>query len=59
MFPDRRSRSFLDPAVLSRLAGFPLTRAYASVWTLEDGKIRRHDEYTDHAEALEAVALRE
>jgi uncharacterized protein (DUF58 family) len=24
MFPDRRSRSFLDPAVLSRLAGFPL-----------------------------------
>jgi uncharacterized protein (DUF58 family) len=24
MFPDRRSRSFLDPGVLSRLAGFPL-----------------------------------
>jgi uncharacterized protein (DUF58 family) len=24
MFPDRRSRSFLDPSVLSRLAGFPL-----------------------------------
>jgi uncharacterized protein (DUF58 family) len=24
MFPDRRSRSFLDPHVLSRLAGFPL-----------------------------------
>ncbi len=24
MFPDRRSRSFLDPAVLSKLAGFPL-----------------------------------
>jgi len=24
MFPDHRSRSFLDPAVLSRLAGFPL-----------------------------------
>src|SRR4051794_32650662 len=24
MFPDRRSRPFLDPAVLSRLAGFPL-----------------------------------
>ena len=24
MFPDRRSRSFLDPAALSRLAGFPL-----------------------------------
>jgi uncharacterized protein (DUF58 family) len=24
MFPDRRSRSFLDPDVLSRLAGFPL-----------------------------------
>ncbi|MDR3637492.1 MAG: DUF58 domain-containing protein [Isosphaeraceae bacterium] len=24
MFPDRRSRSFLDPAVLSRLANFPL-----------------------------------
>ena len=24
MFPDRRSRSFLDPVILSRLAGFPL-----------------------------------
>jgi uncharacterized protein (DUF58 family) len=24
MFPDRRQRSFLDPSVLSRLAGFPL-----------------------------------
>ncbi|MFI5459483.1 MAG: DUF58 domain-containing protein [Isosphaerales bacterium] len=24
MFPDRQSRSFLDPGVLSRLAGFPL-----------------------------------
>src|SRR5438045_6318911 len=24
MFPDRRSRSFLDPSVLARLAGFPL-----------------------------------
>src|SRR3954468_10405981 len=24
MFPDRRPRSFLDPVVLSRLAGFPL-----------------------------------
>src|SRR3954452_7548912 len=24
MFPDRRSRSFLDPQVVSRLAGFPL-----------------------------------
>src|SRR6478609_4646844 len=24
MFPDRNSRSFLDPSVLSRLAGFPL-----------------------------------
>ena len=24
MFPDRRQRTFLDPAVLSRLAGFPL-----------------------------------
>src|SRR6185312_5258020 len=24
MFPDRRTRSFLDPLVLSRLAGFPL-----------------------------------
>ena len=24
MFPDRRSRTFLDPLVLSKLAGFPL-----------------------------------
>jgi ketosteroid isomerase-like protein len=43
----------------SRLGDAPLTRPYASVLTLEDGKILRIDEYCDHAEALESVGLRE
>ena len=41
----------------SRLAGVPLTRTYATIWTVEHGKIRSQREYTDHAEALEAVGL--
>jgi ketosteroid isomerase-like protein len=41
----------------SRLGDAPLTRPYASVLTLENGKILRIDEYADHAEALEAVGL--
>jgi ketosteroid isomerase-like protein len=43
----------------SRLAGLPLSRTYAAVWTVEGGKVRSQKEYTDHAEALEAVALTE
>ena len=43
----------------SRLGDVPLTRAYAHVYTLEDGKVRTQREYTDHAEALEAAGLRE
>jgi ketosteroid isomerase-like protein len=43
----------------SRLAGAPLTRTYATVWTIEDGKIRSQREETDNAEALEAVGLSE
>jgi ketosteroid isomerase-like protein len=43
----------------SRLAGVPLTRTYASVWTLQDGKIRTVREYTSHDAALEAAGLPE
>jgi ketosteroid isomerase-like protein len=42
-----------------RMAGIPLNRTYAHVYTVEDGKVLRQDEYADHAEALEAVGLRE
>jgi ketosteroid isomerase-like protein len=34
------------------------TRLY-EVWTLREGKVVRMDEFTDRAEALEAVGLRE
>jgi ketosteroid isomerase-like protein len=46
-------------ALSSRLGDVPLTRTYAHLYTLEDGKVRTLREYTDHAEALEAVGLRE
>jgi ketosteroid isomerase-like protein len=42
-----------------RLAGVPLTRTYASVWTLQNGKIRTVRDYTSHDAALEAVGLSE
>ena len=43
----------------SHLAGVPITRSYASVLALKDGRAIRVTEYVDHAEALEAVGLRE
>jgi ketosteroid isomerase-like protein len=46
-------------ALTSRLGDVPLTRTYAHVYTLEDGRVRTLREYTDHAEALAAVGLSE
>ena len=43
----------------SHLGGVPLTRSYASVLALKDGRAISVTEYVDHAEALEAVGLRE
>jgi len=46
-------------ASYSHLGGVPLTRSYASVLALRDGMAISVTEYVDHAEALEAVGLRE
>jgi len=43
----------------SGLAGAPLARTYPHVFALEDGKVLRQDEYADHADAVEAVGLRD
>ncbi len=40
-------------------SGIPLTMEIAHVITLEEGKIRRLEEYFDRAEALKAVGLEE
>jgi ketosteroid isomerase-like protein len=42
----------------AQASGVPLTEAWALVSTLKDGRVIRHQEYFDHAEALEAVGLR-
>ena len=43
----------------SHLGGVPLTRSYASVLALKDGRAISVTEYIDHAEALKAAGLRE
>ena len=40
-------------------SGVPVTQKYAWVVTLKDGQVTHQQEYLDHAEALEAVGLRE
>jgi ketosteroid isomerase-like protein len=40
-------------------SGLPLDMELAHVITLEDGKVKRLEEYLDRAEALQAVGLRE
>jgi ketosteroid isomerase-like protein len=42
-----------------RASGVPVTQDYAWVFTLKHGKVTHEQEYFDHAEALEAVGLRE
>ena len=43
----------------SHLAGRTITRSYASVMALKEGRAIRVTEYVDHGEALEAVGLSE
>ena len=43
----------------AQASGVPLTEAFALVSTLKDGRVIRHQEYYDHAEALEAAGLSE
>ena len=40
-------------------SGVPVIQKYAWVVTLKDGQVAHQQEYLDHAEALEAVGLRE
>jgi hypothetical protein len=40
-------------------SGVPMDMELAHVWTVEDAKIRRIEEYFDRAEALEVAGLRE
>jgi ketosteroid isomerase-like protein len=48
-----------DVRMRAQASGVPLTEAYAAVSTLRDGLVIHVQEYFDHAEALEAVGLRE
>ena len=48
-----------DGRMRARVSGVPLTEAFALVSTIEDGRAVHHQEYYDHAEALEAVGLSE
>ena len=48
-----------DGRMRAQASGVPLTNAYASVSTLQDGRVIHLQEYYDHAEALEAVGLSE
>jgi len=40
-------------------SGVPFEQTHTQVWTLRDGKLVRWRLFTDRAEALEAVGLRE
>jgi ketosteroid isomerase-like protein len=48
-----------DVSMRAQASGVPLTEAYAVVTTVADGRIVLHEEYFDHAQALEAAGLRE
>jgi ketosteroid isomerase-like protein len=48
-----------DAPMRAQASGVPLTQAFAYVSTLKDGRVIRQQEFYDHAEALEAVGLRE
>jgi ketosteroid isomerase-like protein len=48
-----------DAPMRAQASGVPLTEAFASVSTLEDGRIVRTQEYYDRDEALEAAGLSE
>jgi uncharacterized protein len=44
-----------DGRMRAQASGVPLAEAFALVSTIEDGKFVHHQEYYDHAEALEAA----
>ena len=48
-----------DMPMRAQGSGVPLGETYACVSTLKDGRVIRQHDYLDHAEALEAVGLRE
>ena len=48
-----------DAPLRGQASGVPLTVNFAYVSTLQDGRVIRQQEFHDHAEALEAVGLRE
>jgi ketosteroid isomerase-like protein len=48
-----------DAPMRAQASGVRLTEAFASVSTLKDGRLIRHQEYYDHDEALEVVGLSE
>jgi ketosteroid isomerase-like protein len=48
-----------DVSFRAQASGVPLTQKWASVSALKNGRVIHHQQYVDHAEALEAVGLRE
>jgi ketosteroid isomerase-like protein len=48
-----------DGRMRGQVSGVPLAEAFALVSTIEDGRFVHHQEYYDHAAALEAVGLSE
>jgi hypothetical protein len=48
-----------DMPMRAQASGVLLTQTYAGVSTLKHGRVIRQDDFPDHAEALEAVGLRE
>jgi hypothetical protein len=48
-----------DMPMRAQASGIPLGETYACVSTLKDGRVIRQRDFLDHAEALEAVGLRE
>ena len=40
-------------------SGMPITQAYAALMNIRNGNVVRQKEYADHAQALNAVGLRE
>jgi ketosteroid isomerase-like protein len=48
-----------DMPMRAQASGIPLAQTYAGVSTLKDGRVIRQRDFLNHAEALEAVGLRE
>jgi len=48
-----------DMPMRAQASGVALAQTYASISTLKDGRVVRHDDFLTHAEALEAVGLQD